>query len=297
MTLVATLASRHPIDVARLGAQWQFEPAAAACLLAAAAVYEKGRRTLRRQAHGQRLATRQRAVLLWCGLASVAFALFSPLGALDEVSVSAHMGEHMIIGLAAPLLIVASRPLAIGAWALPAGSRRAAMRWVRRRGTRWARSSGLASIAAVAFHVGSWWIWHLPPLYGAAIETPRPESSWCTRIPDIPFCGGAGDFAPLLHLVEHAMLFASGAALWWVAAGRGWEKRCGQAILALFAATVGTGMLAALMVLASHPIYGVSPELAGWGLNAVSDQQLAGALMWVPGGLLYLGVASALMVR
>jgi putative membrane protein len=37
-----------------------------------------------------------------------------------------------------------------------------------------------------------------------------------------------------------------------------------------------------------------STTTAPWGLSPLEDQQLAGLLMWVPGGLIYLAAALAL---
>ena len=65
----------------------------------------------------------------------------------------------------------------------------------------------------------------------------------------------------------------------------------GPALLAL-AATIGQmGLLGALIVFAPRPVYLVHlPSTAPWGLSPLTDQQLAGLLMWVPAMLPYLGV-------
>lgn len=65
----------------------------------------------------------------------------------------------------------------------------------------------------------------------------------------------------------------------------------GPALLAL-AATIGQmGLLGALIVFAPRPVYLVHlASTAPWGLSPLTDQQLAGLLMWVPAMLPYLGV-------
>lgn len=67
--------------------------------------------------------------------------------------------------------------------------------------------------------------------------------------------------------------------------------RPGPALLAL-AGTIGQmGLLAALIVFASRPLYAVHfASTEPWGLSPLADQQLAGLLMWVPAIVPYLGV-------
>jgi cytochrome c oxidase assembly factor CtaG len=42
-----------------------------------------------------------------------------------------------------------------------------------------------------------------------------------------------------------------------------------------------------------YPSYGT--RTAPWGLTPLEDQQLAGVIMWVPAGVVYLGAALGLM--
>jgi putative membrane protein len=49
------------------------------------------------------------------------------------------------------------------------------------------------------------------------------------------------------------------------------------------------GLLGAILTLAEHPLF--APHLLttqAWGLTPLEDQQLGGALMWVPGIVLFL---------
>jgi putative membrane protein len=166
------------------------------------------------------------------------------------------------------------RPATVIAWGLRPTERHALTdAWRRSPLGRVRRGSAGVMIAAVAFHVGAWWVWHLPPAFDLALRN------------------------DLVHVGEHATLFASGLVLWWVVVGIRWRDRTGMAVLALFAAEVGTGMLAALMVLADHPLYTVSPELVTWAVHPMADQQLGGVIMWVPGGFVYLGAVTVLVAR
>jgi cytochrome c oxidase assembly factor CtaG len=67
----------------------------------------------------------------------------------------------------------------------------------------------------------------------------------------------------------------------------------GLAALCLFVTSLIGGLLGALMSLSSSPWYagyaamGMTPA----GLSPVEDQQLAGLIMWIPGGLFHAGAA------
>lgn len=96
------------------------------------------------------------------------------------------------------------------------------------------------------------WFWHAPKFYNLALSSP-----WW-------------------HLAEH-MSFAFAAGLFW------WpilSRRTPSALPALLFTLMHTGMLGALLTFAQTPLYD--------DLRDIHDQQLAGLIMWVPGGLPYL---------
>jgi len=97
------------------------------------------------------------------------------------------------------------------------------------------------------------WFWHSPKFYNLTLENP-----W-------------------LHLIEHVCLALGAGVFWWsVLVGR----RTAVALLALLITLMHTGMLGAVLTFSQTPLYGDSHDL--------QDQQLAGLIMWVPGGLFYL---------
>ena len=58
------------------------------------------------------------------------------------------------------------------------------------------------------------------------------------------------------------------------------------------------GLLGALLTLAPVPLYAwYAGRTGAWGLTEIEDQQLAGLLMWVPMGLVYLAACLALASR
>jgi cytochrome c oxidase assembly factor CtaG len=56
-------------------------------------------------------------------------------------------------------------------------------------------------------------------------------------------------------------------------------------------------LLSLLLTFANASWYeGYRSSTAPWGLDALADQQLAGVIMWVPAGLIYLATALGLLV-
>lgn len=211
---------------------------------------------------GHRRWRRGRAALFWSGWAVVALALTSPLYELSEDSFAAHMVEHELLMIVAAPLLVASRPLGVLLAGLPAGVRRAGG---------WGRAWGLLTGALVAtvLHGAALWVWHVPSLFDLTLENRA------------------------LHALQHLSLFGTALLFWWaVLVGRG-EAPQGGAILALFVTAMHGTLLAALLTLSPAPWY----AYGGTPAEALEDQQLAGLIMWVPGALVYVGVALSLLAR
>jgi cytochrome c oxidase assembly factor CtaG len=80
--------------------------------------------------------------------------------------------------------------------------------------------------------------------------------------------------------------------LWWVllTAGRARAEGFGVSALLTLAMVMHTGLLGALLTFAPRPLYPAYEPATRFGLTVLEDQQLAGLLMWVPGGLIYLGL-------
>ncbi len=110
------------------------------------------------------------------------------------------------------------------------------------------------------------WGWHLPALYEAAL---RNET---------------------VHAVEHLTLLLGALLFWWVLLERTRPAhvRLGFAVAYLFTTTLQSGVLGALITFSSqlwYPYY--APLTAAWGLTPLQDQQLAGMIMWLPGGAVF----------
>jgi putative membrane protein len=118
------------------------------------------------------------------------------------------------------------------------------------------------------------WIWHAPRLFESAL---RHET---------------------VHDIQHLSFLASALVFWAAMVEARKQAQQGAAIVYLFTTTVHTSVLGALITFATRPWYAAYLQTPrGWGLSALEDQQLGGLIMWVPGSLVYVGVALALLVR
>lgn len=252
---------------------WNLDPVILLGLGLAGWVYGRGIGELWRRAGTGRGVRRWHAVCTWLGLAALVVALVSPLDRLGEVLFSFHMVQHLMLTLvAAPLLVLGGALPWL--WALPISWRRSAARLSHRPKSRTAISAVTHPTIAVSLHAAALWTWHAPRLYEAALTSPA------------------------IHAVEHASFLATALLFWWsvlrtsLATGLGY----GTGVIAIFVTALQGGALGALLTFSRSPWYpAYGDAVTAWGLTPLEDQQLAGSLMWVPPGVVYLVAALALM--
>jgi putative copper resistance protein D len=93
-----------------LALDWTVDPAAALLLAVTAGLYAAGVRRLHQR--GRRWPVR-RSVAFGAGWAVLAVALLSGLGRYDTTTFSAHAGQHALLGMAGPLLLVLGAPVTL----------------------------------------------------------------------------------------------------------------------------------------------------------------------------------------
>jgi cytochrome c oxidase assembly factor CtaG len=101
-----------------------------------------------------------------------------------------------------------------------------------------------------------------------------------------------------VHALQHLCFLGSALLFWWRVLRGGRRAAAGTAVVFLFTTAVHTSVLGALMTFSRTPWY--PPYAAGaatWGLTPMSDQQLAGLIMWIPLSLVYLVAALAIIRR
>jgi cytochrome c oxidase assembly factor CtaG len=101
-----------------------------------------------------------------------------------------------------------------------------------------------------------------------------------------------------LHGLEHVTFVATAMLFWALVIGGRRRRRLGHgpAIVLTFVTALQSAALGVVLTFASTVLYQVhAGRTQAWGLNALEDQQLAGVIMWVPAGIVYLGVMCALL--
>jgi putative membrane protein len=262
----------QPLAPHDLWGAWNLSPVLLLGFLLAVWAYRRG------QAGGpRREVDTWRARCFAVALAALGVALLSPLDALSSALASAHMVQHLLLVLVAAPLLALSAPSSALLRGSPVAVRRAVGRWRRRLGLTHANLRALRHPAAAwLLHVGVLWFWHAAGPYDAALDS-QP-----------------------LHLLEHASFLVTAVLFWHVVIGaRGRDRvSSGLGILLVFAMAMQSVFLSVLLTFARTPWYaGYATTTAPWGLEPLTDQQLAGLVMWIPAGGIYLVTALALMVQ
>jgi putative membrane protein len=252
---------------------WTLDPWIILPLLLAAGLFAFGWRRLhaRSSLGADRLVTRAR--LFAGGWLVLTAALVSPLHQAGERSFAAHMFEHELIMLAAAPMLVLAEPLAVMIWAFPpAGRGRIGLLTATAPIERaWRFFTG--AVTATLVQAAALWLWHAPALFDLALAS----DGW--------------------HAAQHLSFLVSALFFWTAMLSR--RTAPGIAALCLVATSIVSGALGALMAFATSPWYAGYARLgiAPFGLSPAEDQQLAGLLMWVPGGLVHAGAALLVMRR
>jgi cytochrome c oxidase assembly factor CtaG/cytochrome c2 len=246
-------------------------------LFATAWFYIRGVRAAWSRAGAGRGVTRRHAALFSIGLVTIAIALLSPLDAMADDLFAAHMTQHVLLAEVAPPFLVFGAPLAAFTWALPAGRRRGVVAFLRRR-SRFRALWRTLTAPAVGWivHLIAIWIWHAPSLYALAL---RHET---------------------IHALEHLSFVGTAVLLWWPIAHPRTARRTayGAGLGTIFLTTMQTGVLGALITLSHRLLYPLQARgAAQWGLSPMDDQTIAGLIMWVPGGLIYVAAMSVLFLK
>jgi putative membrane protein len=213
---------------------------------------------------------RSSAMSFLAGWTVLTLALVSPLHQGGERSFTLHMIEHELIMLVATLLLAASHAGGAMAWGVPRPFARAfafaPLKTIWRRLTEPVTATALQAIAM--------WAWHMPALFDRTLES----RVW--------------------HIAQHMSFIVTSLLFWWAMlhVQRG---RYGLSAACLFVTSLVGGALGALMAFSSSPWYGpyAAMGMTGIGLDPVTDQQLAGLLMWIPGGMVHAGAALLLLYR
>jgi putative membrane protein len=212
-------------------------------------------------------AERWRVVCWAAGLATLFFSLDGPLHELsDEYLFSAHMGQHLLLMLILPPLLILGVPPAL------------IRRTLRVHGVRAVGRALTHPVTAFTAYNLVFLGWHFPAAYNAAL----------THHP--------------LHIVQHLMFMSVAVMMWWpvIAPVPELERLPDGPLLMLyvFAFGIPSTILSAFITMSDsllYPFYAAAPRVTS--LGPLQDQRLGGLLMWVPGMLIFWLAISAVWFR
>jgi len=196
------------------------------------------------------------------GLLVIFIALQSPIDTYADNAFWVHMIQHLLLILAVPPLLLLGTPAAF-------------LRPL-------ARKPALFAVARVLVNPGVAWlistgaflIWHIPALYNAAVLDAR------------------------IHALEHLCFITTAILFWWPIYSPLPElPRLSRAnkVGYLALSCQPNVILGAVLVFAPHAFYGVYAGALHLGnISPLVDQQAGGAIMWVPGNIIYLAIMSKL---
>jgi cytochrome c oxidase assembly factor CtaG len=211
------------------------------------------------------------------GLAVLFLALESPLDAIDELFLSAHMAQHLLLMTIAPPLVLLGRPAIPLLRGLPRSFLKQALgpflAWPAL--NRFLNWIAWPPVAWLVFAVSTI-AWHLPRFYELALAS------------------------PFWHDAQHACFFWTGMLFWNpviepVRPRAHWPRWA--MIPYLLLGDILNTALSAFLVFSDRILYPSYAAIAASGLAAKEDQAAAGAIMWVPGSIVYLVPAVAIAVR
>ena len=246
--------------------EWNLDPSIVISTALIVGLYLYAVGPLGKRQHLAEQVQRRQVIYFLLGVFLMFLALVSPLDELgDSYLFSAHMVQHLFLTVVGPPLLLLGTP----AWLVkPLLRQRHAFLIAR-----------VLTFPAVAFFLynADFWLWHAPPLYDATLENEA------------------------IHILEHLTFIVFGVIAWWPIFSpleEGLPRlSLGGQILYLFFSGMPTVALGAGLTF-SPPLY--APYISApriWGISAVTDQQLGGLIMWIPGNILYIAIMSALFIR
>jgi cytochrome c oxidase assembly factor CtaG len=215
-----------------------------------------------------------RTALFLLGLIALLAALASPIDTIALELFSIHMVQHMLLlAVAAPLLLAGApvRPLLRG---LPVTLRHSVVRALARNTAFRVLLHVLRQpLVAAALYVVGLYAWHVPALYDAAVENPT------------------------IHVIEHTWFFGTALLFWSVVIDpvpfRATLPYAARIPFLLLVGAAQNTILGGLLAFSDRLYYAhYATTTAAYGLDPVTDQHLGGAIMWVPGDLIFLAAAS-----
>jgi putative copper resistance protein D len=244
---------------------WSGDPLPWIGIVVATAGYLVAARSVNR-AHPTHPVPRSRIAAWLSGVAVIGIALVSAIDVYADSVFSVHMVQHLLLAMVAPPLLALAAPVTLALRAARPGLRRSLLLPVLH--SRPVRALSWPPVGWLAFAVVMWTT-HFSPLFNAALEN------------------------DLVHSIEHLLYLAAGVLFWWPMIGADPSRwRLGPIGRAVFLAAQMPANTAVGLVIYFAPTI-LYPHYAtltrSWGPDPLTDQQLAGIIMWGVGDIILLG--------
>jgi putative membrane protein len=263
--------------------QWSFDPPVVLGVALAALLYWRGFRPLSDTHASHRTPTRiWNALAFYAGLCTIVIALESPIDRLSASLFTFHMMQHILLIMVAAPLVLLGDPGINTVRGLPLTFRRSVLGFLSRQSwlhTVVNRLSWLRSpVPVLVLFLGDLYLWHWNRLFNLTLQNDT------------------------VHICEH-LFFLVTALLFWsqVIDQRALHARLPyiqRAVYTLVAAAAGN-FLAMYFVFSPKALYTAyaHPVKRLYGMTPLGDQQIAGALMWIPVLFLFGGAFVILLYK
>ncbi len=253
---------------------WNLNPLPTLLLILAGNWYLTGLSRWERPSHPVR---RWQRVSFFAGLLVIFLALQTPIEALAEHMFSFHQLQHIMLRMFGPLLILLGAPLTPMLRGLPPWMLRGVVRPIVRH-PRFRRAYEILTnpIFTTVLFLSILFIWQMPAAHNAALRN------------------GA------LHEFMHFTMLASGFLFWWLVVDPKPHRsrmHYGLRILYLGLIVIPNTLLGAAITFADHVIYQAYTEVEQpYSISLLTDQQIGGTILWVPGDMMSVIVAGVVMI-
>lgn len=255
-----------------LWTSWGTDPVVYSGLLLGGWLYLRGLRRLWDAAGAGRGVSRPRAASFFVGLVVCWIALESPVDALGSALFSGHMLQHELLAVVAAPLLVLGEPAVVVPRGLPPPWRRRLGR-IEHHLTGAGRPSGSGPryVAAFLVFAGSFWVWHAPALYNAALRS------------------------DVVHSFQHATFLTGAMVFWYAAISRRGRRNPLAGVALAFGATLQGAWGGTVFVFSKQGVYDAyASTTQPWGLEPVEDTNLGGVIMLGAGPIFLVTVVALL---
>lgn len=267
----AEATSLPPLSPLSLLTEASIDPLSAVLVLASGTLYLLGVRRL--AARGRRWSP-ARTTSFFAGLVMLAFATQSGLAAYESTLFSAHMAQHLLIGMAAPFFLALGAPITL----LLQASRRAnqvrTLRVLRSTPVRWLTHPAVA----LALFAVSLFVLYFTPIYELSLTNEA------------------------VHTGVHLHFLVAGSVFYWAVIGLdpvSWRVPFGLRLLLVLLTVPFHSFLALALISASEPIaaqHYATVERPG-ASSALDDQKMGAGMMWAIGDLFGLAAAGVVLAQ